>query len=64
MTETVTERSGEVPPGPVHWKVKVVALVSASERPLPERLPELDQGPPAEQLVAPVELQLRVVRPL
>lgn len=61
-TVTVTDWSGEVPPEPVHWKVKVVLEVSGSVRPLPESVPELDQGPPAVQLVAFVELQVSVER--
>lgn len=64
VTFTVTEARGEVPPGPVHWKVKVVAEVSGLVRPLPERVPELLQGPPAVQEVALVEDQVRVERPL
>ena len=63
-TVTVTDCSAEVPPGPVHWKVKVVLEVRGLVRPLPESVLELDQGPPAVQLVAPVELQVRVARPL
>ena len=63
FTFTVTEARGEVPPGPVHWKVKVVAEVSGSVRPEPERVPELLQGPPAVQEVAFVEDQVRVERP-
>ena len=62
-TPTVTDESGEVPPGPVHWKVKVVAEVNGFVRPLPERVPEFDQGPPAEQEVALVLDQVRVERP-
>jgi len=38
-TATVTDWSGEVPPGPVHWKVNVVAAASGSVRPLPESVP-------------------------
>ena len=52
---TVADRSGDVPPGPVHWKVNVVLAERGSVRPLPERDPELDHGPPAVQLVAFVE---------
>ena len=63
-TVTVTDCNAEVPPGPVHWKVKVVLEVRGLVRPLPESVPELDQGPPAVQLVAPVEPQVRVGRPL
>ena len=63
-TVTVTDCSAEVPPGPVHWKVKVVLVVRGLVRPLPLRVPELDQGPPAVQLEAPVEPQVRVGRPL
>jgi hypothetical protein len=63
-TVTVTDCNAEVPPGPVHWKVKVVLEVRGFVRPLPESVPELDQGPPAVQLVAPVEPQVRVGRPL
>ena len=62
-TFTVTDATGEVPPGPVHWKVKVVAEVRGLVRPLPERVPELLQGPPAVQEVALVEDQVRVERP-
>lgn len=63
MTVTVTDWSGEVPPGPVHWKVKVVLEVRGSERPLPESVPELLQEPPAVQLViTPEELQVMVSR--
>ncbi len=62
-TFTVTDARGEVPPGPVHWKVKVVAEVRGLVRPLPERVLELDQGPPAVQEVAFVEDQVRVERP-
>ena len=64
VTFTVTEARGEVPPGPVHWNVKVVAEVRGSVRPEPERVPELLQGPPAVQEVAFVEDQVRVERPL
>ena len=64
FTFTVTDARGEVPPGPVHWKVKVVAEVRGLVRPLPERVPELLQGPPAVQEVAFVEDQVRVERPL
>ena len=64
LTVTVTERWGELPPGPLHWNVKVVVCVSASERPLPESLPELDHGPPAIHSLAFVEPQVSVVRPL
>ena len=63
FTFTVTDARGEVPPGPVHWKVKVVAEVRGLVRPLPERVLELDQGPPAVQEVALVEDQVRVERP-
>lgn len=63
-TDTVTDCSAEVPPGPVHWKVKVVFEVSGSVRPLPESVPELLHGPPAVQEVALVEDQVRVARPL
>ena len=38
--------------------------VSGFVRPLPERVPELDHGPPAVQEVAPEEDQVRVERPL
>jgi len=62
-TVTVTDRSGEVPPGPVHWKVYVASAVSGSVSPLPERVPELDHGPPAVQLVASLEPQVSVERP-
>ena len=64
FTETVTDCSGDVPPGPVHWKVKVPLVVRGLVNPLPESVPELDHAPPAVQLVAPVELQVRVERPL
>lgn len=63
LTRTVTDERGEVPPGPVHWNVNVVSEVRGSVRPLPERLPEFDHGPPAVQLVASVEDQSRVARP-
>lgn len=63
LTSTVTEESGEVPPGPVHWKVKVVFEVREPVRPLPESVPELDQFPlGAVQLVALAEDQVRVGR--
>ena len=62
LTDTVTERCGELPPGPLHWNVKVVVFVRASDNPLPERLPLLDHGPPEIHSVAFVEPQLRVVR--
>jgi hypothetical protein len=52
FTLTVTDWSEDVPPGPVHWKVKVVADVSGFVRPLPFRVPEFDHGPPAVQEVA------------
>ena len=61
-TETVTDWSAEVPPAPEHWRVKVVFVVSGVVRPLPERLPEVDHGPPAVQEVASVEDQVRVER--
>ncbi len=49
----------------MHWKVKVAAAVSGSVRPLPERVPELDQLPlGAEQLEALVEDHESVGRPL
>ncbi len=58
-TVTVTDWSAEVPPGPVHWKVKVVLAVRGSVRPLP--LSVAFHGlAPAVQLVALVELQVRV----
>ncbi len=60
FTETVTETSDEVPPGPVHWKVKVVLTVRGPVNTLPESVPELDHGPPAVQLVASVEPQVSV----
>jgi len=44
--------------------VKVVFEVSGLVRPEPERVPELDQGPPAVHEVAPEEDQVRVDRPL
>ena len=44
----------------MHWNVNVVSANRGSVHPLPERVPELDQGPPAEQLVALVEDQYRV----
>lgn len=63
-TVTVTDSTGVVPPGPVHWKVKVVLEVKGLVNPLPESVPALDHGPPAVQLVALVELQVRVELPL
>ena len=41
----------------------MVAEVRGLVRPLPERVLELDQGPPAVQEVALVEDQVRVERP-
>ena len=64
VTVTVTDWSGEVPPGPVHWKVKSVSEVRGLVSPLPESVPPLLHGPPAVQEVALVELQVRVERPL
>ena len=63
-TPSVTDWIGVVPPGPVHWNVKVVFAVRGFAKPLPERVPEFVQGPPAVQLVALVELQVIVGRPL
>ena len=63
LTFTVTDASGEVPPGPVHWKVKVVAEVRGLVRPLPEVPGVLFQLPLGEvQEVAFVEDQVRVER--
>lgn len=59
-TATVTDCIGEVPPGPVHWNVKVVFVVRGLVKPLPPKLPEFDQGPPAVQLVAFVDVQVSV----
>lgn len=61
-TVTVTDCTGVVPPGPVHWKVKVVSAVSGSVSPFPESVPWFDHGPPAVQLVALVEPQVSVER--
>lgn len=47
----------------MHWNVNVVAALSGSVRPLPESVPEFDQGPPAVQLVALFEPQESVDRP-
>lgn len=63
MTVTVADWSAVVCPLPVHWKVKVVLENSWSVSPLPERVPELDHGPPAVQEDALVELHVRVERP-
>ena len=60
----MTDATDEVPPGPVHWKVKVVSAVRGLVNPLPEVVPPFAQGPPAVQLVALVELQFNVGRPL
>jgi hypothetical protein len=67
ITVMVTDCNAEVPPGPVHWNVNVVSEVRGSVRPLPFRLSpvggvRLDQGPPAVQLVAPVEAHVSVDR--
>ena len=40
-----------------HWKVNVVVPLIASVSPLPESVPEFVHGPPAVQLVAPLEPQ-------
>lgn len=69
-TVTVTDWSGVVPPDPVHWKVNVVLVVRALVRPLPFKLlpvggVRFDQLPDtAVQLVALVDDQVRVARPL
>ena len=63
-TTSVTDWRGDVPPGPVHWKVNVVFAVRGLVKPLPDKVPELDQGPPAVQLVAFVEFQVIVGRVL
>lgn len=63
-TVTVTDCKADVPPGPVHWKVNVVLVVRGLLQPLPESVPELDQGPLAVQLVAFEELQVSVDCPL
>lgn len=57
---TVTDCKGDVPPGPVHWNVKVVLVVRGFVRPLPESVPELVHGPPAVQDVAFVDDQVSV----
>lgn len=60
-TVTVADCRGEVPPGPVHWKVKVVFVVRGFVKPLPESVPEFDQFPlGAAQLVAFIELHVSV----
>jgi len=59
-TDTVTDCRAEVWPLPEHWKVKVVFAVKGSVRPFPDSVPLLVQGPPAVQLVAFVEPQVRV----
>ena len=48
----------------MHWKVNVVFAVRGLVNPLPDKVPEFDQGPPAVQLVAFVELQVIVGRVL
>ena len=63
FTETVTDCSGDVPPGPVHWKVKVALVVSAPVEALPETALVPLHAPLAVQLVAPVELQVSVAEP-
>jgi len=68
-TVTVTDCMAEVPPAPVHWNSNVVSEVRWSVKPLPFKLSpvgdvRLDHGPYAVQLVAFVELQVRVERPL
>ena len=63
-TATFTELTGEEPPGPLHSKEKAVLAVRGSVSPLPESVPELDHGPLAVQLVALVELHVRVERSL
>jgi len=60
MTDTAADLTGDVPAGPEHWNVKVVSVYRGLVNPLPESVPELDQGPPALQLVALDELQERV----
>ena len=60
VTVTITDCRVEVPPAPVHWKVKVVFVVSGSVKPLPERVPAFDQFPLGVQLVALVELHVSV----
>ena len=62
-TDTVADCRGEVPPDPVHWRVKVESEVRGSVRPLPERFPEVDQFDDVVQLVALVELHVSVDRP-
>ena len=63
-TGTVTDCTGEVPPGPVHWKVNVASAVRVLLTVVPESGDvRFDQGPPAVQLVALVELQVIVVVP-
>ena len=60
-TITVTDCIGEVCAFPLHWKVKVVLEVRGAVNPLPFNGDEaFDHGPPAVQLVALVELHVRV----
>ena len=61
VTLTVTDETGEVPVGPVHWKLKVVSAVIGLVKPLPESVPELDHGPVAVQEVALDDDHARVV---
>ena len=57
-TATVAEED-VVPPGPVHWRVKVVSAPIPPVYPLPMSVPELVHGPIAVQLVALAELHAR-----
>jgi hypothetical protein len=61
ITVTVADCEA-LPPGPLHSSAKVSSEYSGSVRPLPDRVPLLDQGPDAVHLVAFVELHVRVER--
>lgn len=63
-TVMVTDWVVENCPLPAHWRVKLVSTVRGLVEVLPDSDALFDHGPPAVQLVAFVELQVSVARPL
>ncbi len=63
QADTKTLASVEVPPGPIHWNVKVESVSKPLLRPLPLVAVPFDHGPPAIHVSEYNDVQVRVVVP-